>query len=160
MHSEIWEKPLLSRPAWQRWGPLGLMTTKNAGWLVSFPTWWDKARSVSAVLKGAGTFHPPTLTPGHLFHVSCWGEGDRAVWGDDWVRGFFLQLKQALMENSIWTCHPTWQPLTTCGYQALDMWLFQTEMCWECKTWTGFKDLLWKKKVKYLNCFYMDYTLT
>lgn len=76
MHFEIREKPLLSRPAWQRWGPLGLVTTKNTGWLVSFPMWWDKARSVSAVLKGAGTLNPPRLTPGHLFHVSRWGEGD------------------------------------------------------------------------------------
>ena len=39
------------------------------------------------------------------------------------------------------------------------MWLVQTEMCWECKTWTGFKDLLWKKKGKYLYCFYMEYVL-
>lgn len=92
------KKPLLSRPAWQRWSPPGLVTTRTqVGWC-HFPRGRDKARSVSAVLKAEGIFHPPRLTP--VPPLPCLPLGRRrqtqAMWGDDWIRGFFLQLQQGL----------------------------------------------------------------
>lgn len=38
--------------------------------------------------------------------------------------------------------------LATCGYWALEKWLAQTEMCYHCKIHTGFRDMVWKKRIQ------------
>ena len=45
--------------------------------------------------------------------------------------------------------HPKQEPWATRGYEALEMWLVQIQMCYTCKIHTRLQDLV-QKNVKYL----------
>lgn len=78
------KKPLLSRPAWQRWSPLGLVTTKNTGWLVSFPTWMGQGQVCFSGTEGRGDLSSTQAHPRATSSMSPTGEKEmQAMWGDD-----------------------------------------------------------------------------
>lgn len=76
------KKPLLSRPAWQRWSPLGLVTTKNTGWLVSFPTWTGQGQACFSCTEGRGDLASPRAHPCAASSISPTGQKEMQLCGE------------------------------------------------------------------------------